>query len=105
MNISIKRFLNVSTDGDVADELGDLRAKMKALADQAAFLEGLLKEKGVTVAEGKRYRVAITYGIETRRTDWHAVADALDAPQPLIDANTSVTLSTRVRVGAHRKGA
>ena len=100
---AVKQFLNVSTDGDIADELGALRAQAKEIADQAAFLEGLLKSKGTTVAEGKRYRVAITYGVETSRVAWKQVAEDLAAPQGLIDAHTSTSVSDRVRVTAHTK--
>ena len=100
---AVKQFLNVSTDGDIADELGALRSQAKEIADQAAFLEGLLKSKGTTLAEGKRYRVAITYGVETSRVAWKQVAEGLAAPQSLIDANTSVSVSDRVRVTAHTK--
>lgn len=101
--MNIKKFFNVSTDADIADELGELRAKAKAIADQSAFLERLLKEKGVTVAEGKRYRVAISYSIETHRVNWRAVAEALNAPDSLIAEHSSVSLVDRVRVSAHSK--
>ena len=100
---AVKQFLNVSTDGDIADELGALRAQAKEIADQAAFLEGLLKSKGTTVAEGKRFRVSISYGVETKRTDWKAVAMKLNALPMLIDLFTKVSVSDRVRVTAPTK--
>ena len=102
---AIKQFLNVSTDADVADELGALRAQAKVIADQAKFLEGLLKEKRVAVAEGKKYRVTISYDIETERVAWKNVAEQLGASAELIEANSSVSKSDRVLVTAHKKRA
>ena len=105
MKISFKHFLSdVSTDGDIADELGDLRAKAKAIADQVTFLEEVLKDKGVTVAEGKRFRVTVSYGVETKRVDWHGVAEDLQVPAEVVERHTYVSVGDRVRVTAHKKG-
>jgi hypothetical protein len=96
---------DVTTDGDIADSLGELRAKAKAIGDRMKELEGMLKEKRVKVAEGKRFRVAISYDVETSRTNWKTVAEYLKAPQDLIDACTTVSVSDRVTVKAHTKKA
>jgi hypothetical protein len=96
-------LFTATTDGDIADNIGDLRAKAKEISDQIAFFEGLLKHKGVEVAEGKRFRVTIAYGVEQRRPDWKAIALKLNALPMLIDLYTKVTTSDRVRVTAHTK--
>jgi hypothetical protein len=100
---AIKQFLNVSTDGDIADELGDLRAKAKEIADQMKFLEDLLKHKRVELAEGKKFRVRISYDIETHRIDWKSAAVALGADEEFLDDYSTVSTHDRVQVTAHPK--
>jgi hypothetical protein len=95
---------NVTTDGDIADGLGEVRAQIKKLQDQQAFLEGLLKAKGVTLAEGDAFRVSISYGVETSRVDWKSVAEKLKPSRQLLTAHTSTSSSDRVRVTAMKKG-
>ena len=96
-------LIDITNDSCVADEIGALRGKIKALRDQQTFLEGLLKHKGVTVAEGEQYRVTISYAIETRRVDWKAIAAKLEPSRQLTTAYTSFTVSDRVAVKAHTK--
>jgi hypothetical protein len=100
---ALKHFLNVSTDGDIADELGNLRAAAKEIADQMKFLEGLLKHKRVELAEGKKFRVKIAYDIETTRVDWKSAAVALGADESFLAQFEKVALSDRVQVTAHPK--
>jgi hypothetical protein len=94
---------NVTTDGDIADALGEVRAQIKALQDQQDFIEGLLKAKGVTLAEGRMFRVSISYGVEAARVDWKAVAEKLQPSRQLVTAHTKVSSSDRVRVTAMKK--
>jgi hypothetical protein len=94
---------NVTTDGDIADALGEVRAQVKALQDQQDFLEGLLKAKGVEQAEGRLFRVSISYGVETSRVDWKAVAEKLQPSRQLVTAHTKTSTGDRVRVTAMRK--
>ncbi len=97
------QFVDVTTDGDIADALGAARAKLKQAADAVRFLEDMLKYKGVTEANGEHYRVKIAYGIETKRVDWKAVADKLQPSRQLVQAHSKVTTSDRVTVSAHKK--
>lgn len=96
-------LFNVSDNGAVADELGSIRAKIKTLKDSQSFLESVLKDKGVSIAEGKNYRVSISYDVETQRTDWKAVATKLKPSRQLISAHSQVSVSNRIRVTAMTK--
>lgn len=96
-------IINITTDGDIADALGALRARIKTLKDQQAFYEGLLKEKHITEAEGETFRVTISYDVATSRVDWKSIAEKLGASQQRIAGNTNVTYSDRVRVTAKTK--
>jgi len=97
------RFFDATTDADVADEIGALRAEIDQLRKAEAFLVDLLKHKGVEAVDGKHYRVAISYGVETKRTDWHAVAERLGPSRQLVQAHTRVTTADRVRVSALKR--
>ena len=99
------RFFNATTDAEIADELGSLRAEIDQLRKAATFLEDLLKHKHVTEAEGDLFRVKISYDIETRRVNWKDVAAKLNPSRQLVQAHTSVTTSDRVLVTAKRKDA
>ena len=97
------RFFDATDDGAVADELGKLRAEIQELKNAADFLEGLLKHKGVTEAEGALFRVRVTYGIETKRVSWKDVAAKLSPSRQLVQAHTKISVSDRVLVTAKRK--
>ena len=97
------RFFDATDDGAVADELGKLRAEIDTLKNSAEFLEGLLKHKGVTEAEGALFRVRISYDIETKRVSWKDVAAKLNPSRQLVQAHTKVSTSDRVLVTAKRK--
>ena len=102
MNTS-PRFFNATTDAEIADELGALRAEIDDLSKSAKFLEDLLKHKRVTVAEGNLFRVAITYDIKSNKVAWRKVAEKLNPSRQLIQAHTKVVTSDRVLVTAKRK--
>ena len=97
------RFFNATTDAEIADELGALRAEIDDLRKAATFLEDILKHKKVTEAEGSLFRVAISYDIESKRVNWRKVAEHLNPSRQLVQAHTSVTTSDRVLVTAKRK--
>ena len=73
-----QQFLNVSSNATIADELGAIRAEIKALQDQQKFLETLLKSSHATEADGDLFHVSISYDIETTRVDWKDVAEKLN---------------------------
>lgn len=94
---------NITTDGDIADQIGDLRAEIKKLRDAEEFLVDLLKEKHIETAIGERYRVAVTYGAERKVVAWKAIAEKLQPSYQLVTANTSVSVYDRVNVSAQSK--
>lgn len=96
-------LFDATTDGAVADEIGALRAEIDRLRKSEAFLVDLLKRKGVDAVDGERYRVAISYDVETKRTDWHAVAERLGPSRQLVQAHTRTTTADRVRVSALKR--
>ena len=101
--MSQPRFFDATDDGAVADELGKLRAEIDALKNSAEFLEDLLKQKGVTEAEGTFFRVRISYDVQTKRVNWKDVAAKLNPSRQLVQAHTRVSTSDRVLVTAKKK--
>lgn len=99
------KLINVSNDAVIADQLGELRAKINDLKQEQAFLENLLKAKRVKVAEGELFRVRILYDVVTVRTDWKAVAMILGANNypEMVKAHTKHSESDRVSVTAYCK--
>ena len=97
------RLYNVTSNSEIADELGSLRAEIKQLQDSAKALEAILKETGESDFDGDLYHVSISYGVETNRVDWKSVAAKFNPSRQLVTAHTNVTVSDRVRVTAHRK--
>lgn len=96
-------LINVTTPEDVADALGDARAKLTEAKAQVTFLEGLLKAGDQDVIEGSRYRVSISRDVPTVTTNWKAIAAKFDVSVQLRTAYTRTTHSDRVRVSAPAK--
>ena len=92
----------------VADRLGDKRAQIKRLQDEAEALEddiiqyGL--EFGVKAVDGWRYRVAVSRS-SRKTTSWQKIARDLGASARKIAANTKQSPVTRVIVTALKKSA
>ena len=99
------RFFSATTDAEIADELGALRAEIDELRKASAFLEDLLKHKRVTEAEGELFRVVISYDVETTRINWRKVAEKLNPSRQLVQAHTSIGICDRVQVTAKKKDA
>ena len=99
------RLFNATSDAEIADELGALRAEIDDLRKAAQFLEDLLKHKHVEEADGSLFRVRISYNVETTRTNWRKVAEKLGPSRQLIQAHTRVTVADRVLVTAKKKNA
>lgn len=99
----LKTVYDITNDGLIADELGELRAHIKELQDAQRGLEDILKAGGVTEAVGTKYRVAITYGAERKTVAWKTIAAKLNPSRQLVAGNTSTTVYDRVTVSAHKK--
>lgn len=87
----------------LADELGALRAEIRELQSAAKAIEDRIKESGAEVVDGAHYRVTVSYAVKTARVDWKAVAAKLNPSRQLTTAHTTVTVSDRLRVSAHKK--
>ncbi len=92
----------------IADALGDKRAQIKLLQDEAKALENELiqesLESGELAFNGWRFRVAISRS-ERKTTAWQKIARDLGASARKIAANTKASPITRVVVSALNKSA
>lgn len=92
----------------VADRLGDKRAQIKRLQDEAKSLENDVLEYALEFDEkavdGYRYRVAVSVG-DRKQTSWQKIARDLGASARKIAANTVKVPVTRVVVSALKKSA
>ena len=92
----------------IADNLGDKRAQIKRLQDEAKALENELLqvnlETGQNEFDGWRYRVVITRG-GRKVTNWQKIARDLGASARKIAGNTKNAAITRVVCSALKKSA
>ena len=86
--------------GNMADAIGDLRSQIKVLQDRLKHTEGLLKCDSVEIAEGKNYRVAISYDVFRNTTNWKNIALRSNPSRQLVVANTTASVHDRVTVSA-----
>lgn len=86
----------------VADQLGDLRARIKRLKDEANALEDILVDHGDKVIEGHAF-VATVIVSERKITDWQKIAIDLGASKQKVSANTRKFPVVAVKVTAHKK--
>ena len=93
----------VGSAGDIADELGTIRAEIKVLKDRQAALEQILKDQHIQSANGDLFHVTISYDVETARVDWRAVAEKFNPSRQLVTTHTKTSYSDRVRVTGHKK--
>lgn len=99
-------MLKAKTLPAIVDDLGRLKArisKLQAIEDQLA---ARLRESGETEVDGSLFRATIsTY--ESTKVAWKAVVESLPKSASLtrkINANTSVSETTSVRVVARKTG-
>ena len=85
-----------------ADRLGQLRAEIKALQDEAKAIENLLKTQGPGRHEGHDF-VANVIEAERTTVDWKKVACKLHPSTQLITAHTKHTTVVSVKVTGHAK--
>ena len=86
------------------DRLGELRAELKTLKNEAATIEAFLKREGAGRYDGDLFCATVT---ESQRTtvDWKAVAAKLEPSRQLVSAHTSTTDVITLRLSAHAKEA
>jgi len=94
MSDSIKSY------GEMADYVGNIRADIRTLQDKLKHVEDILKNEGVTVAEGDLFRVAISYDVSRATTNWKKIAERYNPSRQIISGNTKVSLHDRLTVSA-----
>ena len=104
ITISQSNIFEATTHGDIADELGKVRAQMKALKTKQEFLEDLLKNQHVEAADGQNYHVEIAYDVQRKSTAWKKVAEHFKPSRQLLAAHSTTSTFDRVVVTAHNKG-
>ena len=87
---------------NMVDRLGDLRAEMKVLKDEAKDIEDYLKSSGAGRYDGERYSAKVT---ETTRTtvDWKGIATKLKASDYMKKAYSKVSDVCTLKLTAHKK--
>ncbi len=87
---------------NLVDRLGEVRAEMKVLKDEAALIEGVLKATGDDRIDGD-YFAATVSRFERATTAWKKIAEKLKASDYLRKVNTKVSEVCTVKVVAHAK--
>ena len=83
------------------DELGELRAVIADLVDQAEQIRAELEAAGLPVIEGHKYRASLTTVKGRTTTNWEAIAKRFEPSAQLIRAHTKVGKeSTRLNMTA-----
>ena len=100
--IDLEADLKKAGMGFVVDQLGDLRARIKRMKDEAKDLEQIIKDRGLKVVDGFSF-VATVIESERKITDWQKIATDLGATKRKIAANTRKFDVTAVKVTAHKK--
>lgn len=83
------------------DQLGTLQAEILALQSQEKELKDELKLEGVGTYEGDLYDATV-YDSERKTTAWKKIATKLGATAQMITGNTSVNITTSVKVAARK---
>lgn len=99
----MKPMYDVSSNEDIADSLGAIRAEIASLKAGEKLLEDMLKDRHVVATVGKKFAVTISYAVSTTRVNWKLIAEKIGFSHQLKAAHSTVTVSDRVRVTAHNK--
>ena len=88
--------------GQIADELGAIRAALADLKKREDDARAKLLELGINSAEGQLFRVTVSHA-DRERVDWAAVAEKLQPSRQLITAHTIraevITIRTNSKTG------
>ena len=86
----------------LVDRIGELRAKIAALQEQAAAVEDNLKLYGTGEYEGVKFRATVK---DSERTTvaWKAIAEKLEASRQLVTAHSTTKACTTLRVTARKR--
>ena len=87
---------------NLVDRLGEVRAEMKVLKDEADVIESVLKALGDDKIEGD-YFVATVSRFERATTAWKKIAEKLNASKYMLETYTKFSDICTVKVAAHAK--
>ncbi len=91
---------SIKSYGEMADFIGDIRGQIRHLQDRLTHVEDIMKNEGVTIAEGDKFRVAISYDVSRATTNWKKIAERYNPSRQIISGNTKVSLHDRLTVSA-----
>lgn len=94
--------LKIATISTVADQLGDVRAQIKRLKDEAKALEKIIVNDGAKVLEGRSFVATVVKSVR-KITDWKKIAIDLGATKLRITKNTREFDVVGVKMTAHKK--
>ena len=86
----------------MVDRLGELRAEMKALKNEAADIEDYLKSAGDGRYDGERYSAMVTTANRTT-VDWKGIALKMKASEYMKKAYSKVAEVCTLKLTAHKK--
>lgn len=89
-------------DKTMVDRLGELRAEMKALKDEAKDIEDYLKSAGDGRYDGERYSATVTTSSRTS-VDWKGIALKMKASEYMKKAYSKVAEVCTLKLTAHKK--
>lgn len=87
---------------NLVDRLGEVRAEMKVLKDEATNIESVLKATGDEKIDGD-YFVATVSRYERATIAWKKIAEKLNASKYLKETYCKLTDVCTVKVAAHAK--
>ena len=102
INIALNSVTTLHTPTMPVDRLGELKAQIKTLQDEAKAIEASMKADGSDRFEGAFFAASVSHS-ERTTVDWKAIAEKLEPSRQLVRAHTSTKPVVTVRVSAHRK--
>ena len=86
----------------MVDRLGELRAEMKVLKDEAADIEEYLKSAGDGRYDGEHYSAVVTTAAR-ETVDWKGIALKMKASDYMKKAYSKLAEVCTLRLSAHKK--
>ena len=87
---------------NLVDRLGEVRAEMKVLKDEADNIETVLKALGDDKIDGD-YFVATVSRFERATTAWKKIAEKMKVSKYMLETYTKIAEVCTVKVAAHAK--
>lgn len=90
-----------SSNMTTVDQLGTVQAEIAELKARETELKDELKAEGVGTYEGDLFDATV-YDSERKTTAWKRIAEKLGATKQMITGNTTVSITTSVKVTARK---